>query len=103
MRRKTIKKNFWFSYEEDRQLKHLSSLLNLSESNTIRKLLYETQIKEAPPKEFYIAIDKINKIGNNINQLAKYANTFGYVNEYELADEIKKLKSLTQGLYDKYI
>ena len=53
MRRKTIKKNFWFSYDEDRQLKYLSSILNLSESNTIRKLLYETQVKECPPKEFY--------------------------------------------------
>ena len=61
MRRKTIKKNFWFSYDEDRQLKYLSSILNLSESNTIRKLLYETQVKECPPKEFYDAIDKINK------------------------------------------
>ena len=59
MRRKTIKKNFWFSYEEDKQLKYLSSILNLSESNTIRKLLYETQIKESPPKEFYDAIDMI--------------------------------------------
>ena len=103
MRRKTIKKNFWFSYEEDRQLKYLSSLLNMSESNTIRKLLYETQIKEAPPKEFYNAIDKINIIGNNINQIAKYANTFGYVKEDELVNEIKKLKLLTQSLYDKYI
>ena len=59
MRRKTIKKNFWFSYDEDKQLKYLSSILNLSESNTIRKLLYETQVKECPPKEFYDAIDKI--------------------------------------------
>jgi len=103
MRRKTIKKNFWFSYEEDRQLKHLSSLLSMSESNTIRKLLYETQVKEAPPKEFYEAIDKINKIGTNINQIAKYANTFGYLNEYELEGEIKKLKLLIQDLYNKYI
>ena len=56
MRRKTIKKNFWFSYDEDKQLKYLSSILNLSESNTIRKLLYETQVKECPPKEFYEAM-----------------------------------------------
>ena len=56
MRRKTIKKKFWFSYDEDKQLKYLSSILNLSESNTIRKLLYETQVKESPPKEFYDAI-----------------------------------------------
>lgn len=103
MRRKTIKKNFWFSYEEDKQLKYLSSILNLSESNTIRKLLYETQIKESPPKEFYDAIDKINKIGVNINQLTRLANSTGSIYEDELNHEFLELEKLRNSIYEKYI
>ena len=103
MRRKVIKKNFWFSYDEDRQLKHLSSLLNLSEANTIRKLLYETQVKECPPKEFYDAIDKINKIGININQLVKIANSTGNIYEEKLNQEFLKLEKLKNLIYENYI
>ena len=96
MRRKTIKKNFWFSYEEDKQLKYLSSILNLSESNTIRKLLYETQIKESPPKEFYDAIDKIN-------QLTRLANSTGSIYEDKLNHEFLELEKLRNSIYEKYI
>ena len=103
MRRKTIKKNFWFSYDEDRQLKYLSSILNLSESNTIRKLLYETQIKESPPKEFYDAIDKINKIGVNINQLTRLANSTGSIYEEKLNQEFLELEKLKNSIFEKYI
>ncbi len=103
MRRKTIKKNFWFSYEEDRQLKYLSSQLNLSEANTIRRLLYETKVKACPPKEFYDAIDKINKIGTNINQLAKIANTTGDIYEDKLNNEFNELNKLKNQIYEKYV
>lgn len=103
MRKRTIKKNFWFSYEEDRQLKYLSSILNLSESNTIRKLLYDTQVKACPPKEFYLAIDKINKIGININQLARVANTNGIIYEEKLNVLFKEIEQLKNDIYDKYI
>ena len=103
MRRKTIKKNFWFSYDEDRQLKYLSSILNLSESNTIRKLLYETQVKECPTKEFYDAIDKINKIGVNINQLARIANSTGSIYEEKLNQEFLELEKLKNSIFEKYI
>ena len=103
MRRKIIKKNFWLSFEEDEQLKKLASLLNMSEADTIRKLLFETSVKEAPPREFYNAIDKINKIGVNINQLAKVANTNGNIYVYELEKQFEVLNKLIEELKDRYI
>ena len=103
MIKKTIKKNFWFSYDEDRQLKYLSSILNMSESNTIRKLLYETQVKACPPREFYEAIDKINKIGVNINQLARVANSTGLIYEEKLNRQFDDLEKLKNSIYDKFI
>ena len=103
MRRKIIKKNFWLSFEEDEQLKKLASLLNMSEADTFRKLLFETTIKEAPKKDFYDAIEKINRIGVNINQLTKVANTNGSLYIYELEKHFNRLSILIEELKDKYI
>ena len=103
MRRKIIKKNFWLSFEEDEQLKKISNLLNMSEADTFRKLLFETTVKEAPKKDFYEAIDKINKIGVNINQLTKVANTNGSLYIYELEKHFYRLNVLIEDLKDKYI
>ncbi len=103
MRTRTIKKNFWFSYAEDKQLKYLSSILNLSEANTIRKLLYETQVKQCPTKEFYEAIDKINKIGININQLARIANSTGKIYEEKLNQQFNELEKLRNVIYERFI
>ena len=103
MRKRNIKKNFWFNTEEDEQLKKLSTLLKLSEANTIRKILFETNIKEAPPREFYVAIDKINKIGVNINQLTHIANSSGDIYIKELDVNFNRLEMLIQELKSKYL
>lgn len=103
MRRRTVKKNFWLNHEEDRQLKKLSNLLNLNEANTIRKLLYETYVKASPPKDFYSAIEKMNKIGVNINQLTKIANTTNQVYVYELNRQFGELNELIESIKEKYL
>lgn len=102
MRRRTIKKNFWLSYEEDRQLKFLSASLNLSEVDTIRKLLVETYVKASPPKEFYDYLNKLNMIGVNINQIAKIANSTNYVYARELTKNVKELNSMIEFIKEKY-
>lgn len=103
MRSRTIKKNFWLNYKEDRQLKYLVSLSNLSEANVVRKLLFETNIKANPPKDFYSAIEKINKIGVNINQLTKIANTTHQISEINLNRELNELNKLIKLLMERFI
>lgn len=103
MRKRTVKKNFWLSHTEDHQLKDLSSLLNLSEADTIRKLLYETYVKAPPPIEFYDAIDKINKIGVNINQLTKIANSTNKIFVYDLNRQFKELNDLIKDIREKFL
>lgn len=103
MRRRTIKKNIWLNYAEDRQLKYLSRSLGLSEANVIRRLLYETNVKAPPPKEFYDAIEKINRIGVNINQLTKIANTTNTVYVYDLNKQFRKIEDLVEKLKENYL
>ncbi len=103
MRKRTIKKNIWLNYEEDRQLKKLSSLLNLSEANVIRRLLFETSVNESPPKDFYDAIEKINKIGININQLTKIANSTNQLYVAELNHNLNALNNFITDLRKRYL
>ena len=53
MRKRRIKKNFWFDEEEDNSLKNLSSVSGKTEVQVIRKLITGATIKEKPPQEFY--------------------------------------------------
>lgn len=103
MRRRTVKKNFWLNHDENRQLRDLSFQLNLSEADVIRKLLYETYVKANPTKEFYDAIDKINKIGVNINQLTKIANSTNRVYVHELNKQFNELNKLIESIKEKFL
>ena len=48
-------------------------------------------------------IDKINKIGVNINQLTKIANSTGIIYEDKLNREFLELEKLRNNIYEKYI
>lgn len=103
MRTRTVKKNIWLNYNEDRQLKDLARLLNVSEASIIRKLLFDTSIKGNPPREFYRDLEKINKIGVNINQLTKIANTTNVIYVIELRKYFKKIEDLIELIKEKYL
>ena len=60
--------------------------------------------KEVTPQELVNeAIDKINKIGININQLAKIANSTGIIYEDKLNQQFNELEKLKNSIYEKYI
>ena len=69
----------------------------------IRNLIVGYEPREKPPKEFYEAINEIRMIGKNINQIAKYGNSKGYVNGVDLKMEIEKLDNLILDLKRKYL
>ena len=104
MRKRRIKKQIWLSDEEDYILKTRSEAVGMNASDYIRQLLVGYKPKERPPEEFYVAIKSIRRIGNNINQIARIANSrysvshddYSYISK-ELSDFIlnfeKKLYS----------
>ena len=103
MRSRTVKKQIWLSREEDYVLKIKSQVAGLNASDLIRNLIVGYEPREKPPKEFYEAINEIRMIGKNINQIAKYGNSKGYVNGVDLKMEIEKLDNLILDLKRKYL
>ena len=74
-----IKKQFWFSPQDARELKRKAKLCGITETAVIRILLHGYEPKEKPDTRFYEAMRQLSAIGNNINQLATKANTFGFI------------------------
>ena len=77
---------------------------NLTEAEYLRTCILGSCPVEAPPRQFYIEMQNLNKIGTNINQIAHRANESGSVSQSdiellkkyheEIQDEIFKIKEI---------
>ena len=74
-----IKKQFWLSPQDARELKRKAKLCGITETAVIRILLHGYEPKEKPDARFYEAMRQLSAIGNNINQLAVKANALGFI------------------------
>ena len=64
----------------------------LTRTAYLRRLLNGYDLKPRPSAEMEALRTEIHQIGNNINQIARVANTCGYVRQSDL-DEIKEMQS----------
>lgn len=94
-----------FSDEEYELLKEKASKSNMTISEYVRYLT----LKIKPPKkkrslkdckQYNILIYEINKIGNNINQIARYCNKSGYV-DIKTLEELEKIQSQLLSVLDR--
>lgn len=82
-----IKKQFWLSPQEAKELKRKAKLCGITETAVIRILLRGYEPREKPDTRFYEAMRELSAIGNNINQLAVKANALGFVDAPMLKTE----------------
>lgn len=75
MREKNIKKQIWIDEKEDELLKKKSKEAGLSESEFIRSVIKGYTIKSQPTEEIKLFQGELYGIANNINQIARIANS----------------------------
>ena len=103
MRKRRIKKNFWFDEDEDNTLKNLSNLSGKTEVQVIRKLKRGTTIKEKPPREFYETMKeflKFRKEIKTIKDLSKYTRELDTKRVNRLLRDIDELR---MRITEKYL
>ena len=91
MRNRTIKKQFWLNESEDKLLKEKSKKAGLSEAEFIRCFIKGYKLKEKPDENFYYVLKDLRGIAINVNQLARQANRYQYVDSnkfFSIADKI---------------
>lgn len=75
MRKRNIKKQIWLDIKENELLKRKSKEAGLSEAEFIRSLIKGYRIKAQPTEEIKSFQRDLYGIANNINQIAKVANS----------------------------
>ena len=85
-----IKKQFWFTPEEETEFRRKVALTGLPQSSVIRMLIKGYEPREKPDERFYDVMRELSAIGNNINQLAAKANTLGFVDAPQLKKEAER-------------
>lgn len=90
MKRRTVKKQFWFSRDEAQDLARKAKKTCLTEAALVRLLVRGYEPKERPDERFYDVMRQLSSIGNNINQLAAQANSLSFVDEQKLQKEAER-------------
>ena len=75
MRKRNIKKQIWLDVKEDDLLKRKSKEAGLTEAEFIRSLIKGYRIKAQPTEEIKLFQRELYGIANNINQIARIANS----------------------------
>lgn len=57
----------------------------------LRMLIMGTAPKEKPTADFYSMMKELNAIGNSINQIAKVANSKGFINVKAYEENVRRL------------
>lgn len=102
MRNRTIKKQFWLNETEEKLLKEKSKKVGLSEAEFIRSFINDYKLKEKPDENFYYVLKDLRGIATNVNQLARQANRYQYVDSnkfFAIADKISDFIIAIQETY----
>lgn len=100
---KLLQRKYYINEYDYEKLKKRLSMLGLSESEYIRGLIKGHVPKGKPSKELTDLIYELNKIGNNINQIARVSNTTGNVDTESLNIYKEKLDKVIYEIKKKYL
>ena len=78
----------WLDEKEYGHLQMQCSVTGLSVSALIRQLIAGAQLRARPPDQYAALLRELSAIGNNINQIAHWANARKDIRESEVTDAI---------------
>ena len=67
-------------------------MTGLSVSVLIRKLIAGVQLRPRPPDEYTKLLRELSAIGNNVNQIAYWANAQKSIHEAEIVDAVQLVR-----------
>ena len=76
----------WLDDKEYIHLNQLCANSGMSASAVLRQLLVGVHLRPRPPDQYIALLRELSAIGNNINQIAYWANATRSVREAEIVD-----------------
>lgn len=103
MRKRRIKKNFWFDEDEDNTLKNLSKLSGKTEVQVVRKLIKGSTIKEKPPHEFYETMKELLQLRKEIKSIKDLSRYTRELDTQKVDKTLKGIDELRIRITEKYL
>lgn len=103
MRKRRIKKNFWFDEEEDNSLKNLSNISGKTEVQVIRKLITGASIKEKPPQEFYEIMKELLLFRKDIKTIKELSRFTKQLDTKRIEKTLDGIDELRLKIAEKYL
>lgn len=103
MRKRRIKKNFWFDEEEDNSLKNLSSVSGKTEVQVIRKLITGATIKEKPSQEFYEIMKELLHFRKDIKTIKELSRFTKQLDTKRVEKTLDGIDELRLRIAEKYL
>ena len=91
MRKRMIKISVRLNEQEHTHLKRLSEITGLKMEPLIRQLILGRDVKPRPPENLADLLRQISAVGNNINQIAKVANSSKFIRSEDI-EVIQKMQ-----------
>lgn len=86
MRQNVKKQTVRLTADEYARLKWLATETELSMESLIRQLIMNVQLRPRPPDEYAALLRELSAIGNNINQIAYWANATKGISNQQIQD-----------------
>ena len=82
---------------ERRKLSQICAVSGLPVSTVLRQLISGVTIRQRPPKELHDLYAEINRIGTNINQIARKTNA-GFATKDDMRELLFLMKAIEQKM-----
>ena len=91
MRKRMIKISVRLNEQEHTHLKRLSETTGLKMEPLVRQLILGRELKPRPPENLAALLWQMSAMGNNINQIAKVANSSKFIRSEDM-EAIQKMQ-----------
>lgn len=98
MRKRMIKISVRLNEQEHTHLKRLSETTGLKMEPLVRQLILGRELKPRPPENLAALLRQMSAMGNNINQIAKVANSSKFIRSEDIAAIQKMQDELWQSI-----
>ncbi len=89
-----VKVTVRLSSKEHAHLKKQADNAGLKMEPYIRRLIAGKEISPRPPEEYYKILTELNHIGNNINQIARVANSERHITTNKINEAVKMVDDI---------
>lgn len=98
-----IKKQFWFTPEEESEFRRKVALTGLSQSSVIRMLVNGYEPRERPDDKFFQAINSLYELTSTAQRLLERSYQLGVVDKETVEREIKRWAYFISNIESEFL